>query len=50
MTRLCEADSNMIVGSIIGDTSPGFDRLKVVKKKPFSVARPVMGADCSYPM
>ena len=48
MTRLCEADSNMIVGSIIGDTSPGFDRLKVVKKNPFSIARPVMGAGCRY--
>ena len=50
MTRLCEADSNVIVGPIVGDTSPGFDRRKVVKKNPFSIARPVMGAGCSYRM
>ena len=47
---MSEADSIMIVGPIVGDTSPGFDRIKVVKKKPFSVARPVMGAEGSYPM
>ena len=47
---MCEADSDVIVGLIVGDTSPGFDRIKVVKKKPFSVAWPVMGAEGSYPM
>ena len=50
MTRCVRQTQMWLLGRLnVGDNCPGFDRLKVVKKKPFSISRPVMGAGCSYP-